>query len=182
MTRLLSISFFLFVLTTQFTNAAPQTNLLKGHNPSFEQGMANWRWGIQPDTFQIVERQQPIPSCGVKFLRITHGEKYNILISDTIRVREDGQYKFTIRARVKRAQGQNAFVSDIWAWMVKYNGSGPLYSIAHNVKSTNGKWIEYSGTIQSDKEEYPRIGFYIEFQINKGGKIDFDCAKIERLS
>lgn len=171
----------LFLLLSVQLVFAASSNLLKGHNPSFEQGITDWEWNVEPDFF-IKSRRATPTSCGNHFLRITQGDAHHILASHRIRVREDGRYKFTIRARVQRGPGQNAFVSDIWAWMVQHNGSGALYSIARDIKSTNGKWVEYSGTFQSDKEHHPRMGFFIEFQITKGGKIDFDCARIERVS
>jgi len=104
------------------------------------------------------------------------------LFSYAAKVRKDRLYRFSIRARVKRNTGQNAFVNDIFAGFQQSNGGYALESIGHNIKSTNGKWVEYSGTFQSNKDAYPRIGFYIEFEINRGGIIDFDCARIERVN
>lgn len=159
---------------------AQAPNLLRGHNPSFEQGVTNWLWdngGSFPPDFKIAHggaNQQ----CGEQFLKIPKNTYIPLLSSPRAEIPQSGHYRFTIWLRVKRTSFQDASVDKIQI-VFRSGRAVRRYRMPVDQKYLT-RWTKHTIDI-AVATPWEEAGFDFHLRNSFGGAILLDCAKIERL-
>jgi hypothetical protein len=156
--------------------AAPTANLLKPHNPSFEQGLLKWIFGLNPgNTYKIVNNS-PKPQCGGKALRLKfEGGPVSSAHSAFVELSPSTQYRFAVWLKIK---GTGTDVTLSAAEIDPNNPGNPKFHVVvDNITTTNGKWKRFKGIITS----LPVASDGKLFVTHEAGtgKLLIDCAAIK---
>lgn len=180
MTRLFVISLLLFVVTLSPINAASSKNLLKGLNPSFEQGITNWEWDHPSSTLPnfVIANGTAGNRCGTKFLRIKKSTSSPNLSSPHARIRVAGKYRFSFWLRAKHTPQQDASVDAIN--IVFRSGDSMSSTGVHIDKNYLIQWTKHIYEFDLDTP-WEEAWIAISWKNYFGGKILIDCARIEKL-
>lgn len=128
--------------------AAPNANLLKGHNPSFEQGMAEWFILHFPGYAPKIVAKSAGPKCGTKALRFkyTSGDTLAAASSTGVPMGILQQYRFVIWLRIK---GEADVQISAEAHEVGNLENIKSIVLFNDITTTDGHWKRFAGTFTS---------------------------------
>ena len=157
------------------------TNLLRGHNPSFEQGFEHWQWyyGDNPDLIYSVS-EYPAPNhCGSHVLKITQTRWGEELDGDVVMAPESGAYRFSLWLKMKPKNGEWSQIS-IYGYSTEPVPGEPTTTATLTVdrQTTHGKW-KYLDTVFTDVQAGNRLQLKLFIDAAQGTHIFIDCAAIQ---
>jgi hypothetical protein len=161
-------------------HAAGNPNLLKGHNPRFEQGLADWTI-LQGSGDTLVAKTvngSAKNGCGDQVL-LTKGNTGTASVSSAfVPLVASTDYRFTIWLKVKGV----GTVAQVIAY--EQDPAYPADNVAHvlaaDITTTDGKWQKITGTFTS-MEIASEGRIVVAFTNGELGKLSMDCAVIKPI-
>jgi hypothetical protein len=157
--------------------AAGTPNLLKGHNPRFEQGLTDWTVLQTPEDTLVTKLVNGTSkaSCGTQVLLTKGNENTATVNSAFVPLETATEYRATIWLKTKDEGTNASFIA------YEQDPVNPSTNVAHvlasDITTTDRKWTKYTGTFTSmDAASEARL--VVSF-VNGAGRLSIDCAALK---
>lgn len=154
-----------------------QPNLLAGHNPSFEQGLADWEFRTftgDPPPVRIVN-QSANANCGVKALQHDGGTGLTVhAFSAPVPMRPNTTYRVRIWMKIDHAVNAGLYIFEQGV-----HGRHSTHLLA-SVTSTDGVWKRISATFTSIRHPGTMKLLVSMTEGEDGSAVNLDCAAIKQ--